>query len=76
LPANRLIVWGIAFELLLMLLLVYTAPGNALLGTAPFAAEVWLFIIPFGFGMLMLEELRKAVVRYWPGRRRGDGGRR
>jgi len=76
LPANRLIVWGIAFELLLMLLLVYTAPGNALLGTAPLAAEVWLFIIPFGFAMLSLEELRKAVVRYWASGRRGEGGGR
>jgi calcium-translocating P-type ATPase len=63
LPRNPLIVWGIAFELVLLLLLAYTPWGNALLGTAPLAAEVWLYIIPFGFGMLLLEELRKAVVR-------------
>lgn len=62
---NRLIAWGIAFELLLLLLIVYTPLGNALFGTAPLGVEVWLYIIPFGFGMLLLEELRKMVVRNW-----------
>ena len=65
---NRMIVYGIGFELLLLLLIVYTPWGNALFGTAPLAAEVWLFIIPFGLGMLLFEELRKALVR-------GRGGR-
>jgi magnesium-transporting ATPase (P-type) len=60
---NRLIWYGIIFELLLLLLIDYTPWGNALFGTAPIAAEVWLFIIPFAPGMLLLEELRKAVVR-------------
>jgi len=27
------------------------------------SASVWMFIIFFGVGMLLLEELRKAVVR-------------
>ena len=60
---NRMIAWGIAFELLLLLLIDYTPWGNALFGTAPLAFEVWLFIVPFGFGMLLLEEGRKAIVR-------------
>ncbi|HEY0665313.1 MAG TPA: cation-transporting P-type ATPase [Gallionella sp.] len=60
---NRLIAWGIAFELLLLALIVYTPWGNALFGTAPLAAEVWLFIAPFGICMLLLEEGRKALVR-------------
>ena len=60
---NRLIGYGIGFELLLVLLIDYTPWGNALFGTAPLEAEVWLFIVPFGIGMLLLEELRKAVVR-------------
>jgi len=60
---NRLIGYGIVFELLLLLLIGYTPWGNALFGTAPLDANVWLFIIPFGVGMLLLEELRKAVVR-------------
>jgi calcium-translocating P-type ATPase len=60
---NRMIWYGIGFELLLMLLIDYTPWGNALFGTAPLEASVWLFIVPFGIGMLLLEELRKAVVR-------------
>jgi sodium/potassium-transporting ATPase subunit alpha len=60
---NLLIWYGIGFELLLLLLIDYTPWGNALFGTAPLGIEVWLFIVPFGIGMLLLEELRKAVVR-------------
>ena len=45
------------------MLIDYTPWGNALFGTAPPGVEVWLFIVPFGIGMLLLEELRKAVVR-------------
>jgi len=60
---NRLIWYGIGFELTLLLLIDYTPWGNALFGTAPIGGEVWLFIVPFGIGMLLLEELRKAVVR-------------
>jgi len=60
---NRLIGYGIIFELVLLMLIVYTPWGNALFGTAPPDAAVWLFILPFGIGMLLLEELRKAIVR-------------
>ncbi|MBY0576152.1 MAG: cation-transporting P-type ATPase [Gallionellaceae bacterium] len=60
---NRLIGYGIAFELLLLVLIDYTPWGNALFGTAPPDAAVWLFVIPFGIGMLLLEELRKMAVR-------------
>ncbi|MCR4304810.1 MAG: cation-transporting P-type ATPase [Gallionella sp.] len=60
---NRLIWYGIVFELSLLLLITYTPWGKALFGTAPLGIEVWLFIAPFGIVMLLLEELRKAVVR-------------
>lgn len=60
---NPLIWYGIIFELVLLLLIAYTPWGNALFGTAPLDASVWLFIILFMPGMLLLEELRKAVVR-------------
>lgn len=61
--SNRLIWYGIVFELLLLLLIVYTPWGNALIGTAEFGIEVWLFILPFMIAMLLAEELRKTVVR-------------
>ena len=60
---NPLIWYGIGFELLLLVLIDYTPWGNALFGAAPLDANVWLFIISFAPGMLLLEELRKAVVR-------------
>lgn len=65
---NRMIAWGIAFEMSLLLLIVYTPWGNALFGTAPLDSTVWWFILPFGLGMLLLEEARKAMAR-WMARR-------
>jgi len=60
---NRLIGYGIIFELSLLLLIVYTPWGNTLFGTAALDADTWLFIICFAPLMLMLEELRKALLR-------------
>jgi calcium-translocating P-type ATPase len=62
---NHMIVYGIAFELVLLLLIVYTPWGNALFGTAPLAWEVWQYILPFALVFLLLEEGRKMVVRRW-----------
>ncbi|HJW26189.1 MAG TPA: cation-transporting P-type ATPase [Rhodocyclaceae bacterium] len=63
LRANPLLVAGVAFELTLILLVVYTPPGNALFGTAPLAAGVWLLALPMALGLVALEEGRKAWVR-------------
>lgn len=60
---NRLIWYGVASEILLLLLIDYTPWGNALFGTMPIGAKVWLLIIAFMPVMLLMEELRKAVVR-------------
>ena len=59
--SNPLILWGIAVELMLLALLVYTPFGNFLLGTAPLPFWVW---IPLALGaplLLVAEELRKIV---------------
>jgi magnesium-transporting ATPase (P-type) len=60
---NTLIIWGVTSEIALLLFIVYTPWGNTLLGTAPIGAEVWGFILPFGAGLFVLEELRKALAR-------------
>ncbi|HSM98104.1 MAG TPA: cation-transporting P-type ATPase, partial [Gallionella sp.] len=60
---NPLIWYGILFELVLLMLIACTPWGNALFGTAPPDSETWLFIMAFMPGMLLLEELRKAVLR-------------
>ena len=66
---NRLIIWGVVLEIALLLLINYTPWGNLIVGTAPLAAAVWMFIVPFAAGMLILEELRK-----WRARGKRGGG--
>jgi magnesium-transporting ATPase (P-type) len=61
---NRLIAAGIVAEVVLILLIDYTSPGNALFGTAPIGYGVWAFVLPFALAMLVLEEVRKAIVRW------------
>jgi calcium-translocating P-type ATPase len=59
---NRIILWGIVLEIALLAVIDYTEWGHLIFGTLPLAPEVWLFILPFALGMLLLEELRKFVV--------------
>ena len=61
--SNRLILVGIAAELAIILIIVYTPWGNRAFGTAPIPASVWLFVAPFAVAMLALEEFRKWIVR-------------
>ena len=61
--SNPMLLWGVLTETGLILFIVYTAWGNRLFGTAPIAGEVWLFVLPFALGMLLLEELLKGFVR-------------
>ena len=65
---NRLLLTGVAVELVLILLIDYTRAGQAVFGTAPIGVGVWLVVVPFALTMLIAEETRKAVVR-----RRGQG---
>ena len=60
---NRLIYLGLAAEIGLILAIVYTPLGHSIFGAAPLAASVWLYVLPFAAGMLLLEEGRKALMR-------------
>lgn len=60
---NPLIAWGVALEVVLILFIDYTPWGNEMLGTAPISLNVWLFTLPFAGVMLLLEEVRKGVMR-------------
>jgi sodium/potassium-transporting ATPase subunit alpha len=65
--SNRLVLFGIATEILLALLIVYHPWGNAVFGTAPLPWQIWLLLVPFSVALLLLEELRKLIVRkFWP----------
>jgi calcium-translocating P-type ATPase len=63
LGGNRLILWGVVLEVVLILLIDYAHWGHILLGTAPISAKVWEFLLPFAAGMVLMEELRKWIVR-------------
>ena len=61
--SNRLLIWGIITELALILWIDYSGWGRRLFNTAPIGLEVWLFVLPFAAGMLVLEETRKWWLR-------------
>jgi magnesium-transporting ATPase (P-type) len=63
--SNPFILWGIASEIGLILLIDYTPWGNLIFGTSPIPAGVWLFVVPFAVAMLVLDELRKSRARRW-----------
>jgi len=60
---NRLLLTGVAAELVLILLIDYTRAGQAVFGTAPIGLAAWLVVVPFALAMLIAEEARKAIVR-------------
>jgi len=60
---NLLIPLGIAVELGLILIIVYTPAGNWLFGTAPVGPQIWLLAVAFAALMWMLEETRKLYLR-------------
>ena len=63
LRGNRLLLAGVGLEIALVAAYVYTPWGQALLGTAPLDASVWLSLLPFALAMLAGEELRKLWQR-------------
>jgi sodium/potassium-transporting ATPase subunit alpha len=67
---NPLLLLGVAVELLLLAIILYTPWGNRIFATAPLPVTLWLFVLPFAAGMLALEEARKAWVRRAPARKR------
>jgi calcium-translocating P-type ATPase len=60
---NPLILAGIGVEIVLIVLIDYTAWGQQVFGTAALPAEIWLFMLPFAGLMLLLDEGRKALFR-------------
>jgi sodium/potassium-transporting ATPase subunit alpha len=64
--SNPLLLIGIAVEIVLLLLIVYTPIGHAAFGTAPLPASVWTLAIVLGLGFGLLEELRKWLLRRRP----------
>jgi calcium-translocating P-type ATPase len=60
---NPLLLLGVAVELGLILLIVYSPPGHALFATQAFEPKVWLWIVLLALAFGLLEEGRKYLVR-------------
>lgn len=73
---NRLIWIGIAVEIILILAIVYTPFGNQVIGTAPFPAANWLFLVAWIPSLVLVDEIRKARLRRRLARRARKEARR
>jgi calcium-translocating P-type ATPase len=60
---NRLLLWGIAFELVLAALLIYVPAFQPMLATAALSPADLLFALPFPFIVWGADELRRYLVR-------------
>ena len=58
---NRMLIWGVAVELALLILLIYLPPLRAVFSLAPLQPVHWLLLLTFGPVLLLLEEGRKAI---------------
>jgi calcium-translocating P-type ATPase len=63
LTENPLLLLGVAVEFGLLLLIVFTAPGNHAFATRPFEPVVWAVLALLAAGFGALEEARKFLVR-------------
>jgi sodium/potassium-transporting ATPase subunit alpha len=61
--SNPLVLLGVATELALAGLIIYTSLGNAIFGCAPIGIDAWLLLVPFALLLLAADETRKYFVR-------------
>ncbi len=71
--SNRLLWIGIVSELAIVLLIVYLPPVQNIVGTRELPLENWLFLIAWAPLLLVADECRKALLRWWERRHGGDG---
>ena len=63
-PVSRLFMAGLLFELLCLLLIVWTPAGNRLFATAPVPISGLWAVIPCALALLFAEEARKRIVHH------------
>ena len=61
--SNPLLLWGIAFELLLAAAIIYLPPLQSLLSTAPLSPDALALALPFPFIVWGADELRRYYMR-------------
>jgi magnesium-transporting ATPase (P-type) len=67
--SNRLLLWGIAFELVLAAAIIYLPPLQSLLSTAPLGPDALALTLPFPFVVWGADELRRYLLRRRDARR-------
>jgi sodium/potassium-transporting ATPase subunit alpha len=60
---NKFLLIGIATEIVLILLLVYSPPLQRIFGTASLDTVDWLILLPFAVLLLGADEIRKWIIR-------------
>ena len=61
--SNRLLLWGILFELVFAAAVVYLSPLQDVFGTASLGVDAVLFVLPFPFLVWGADELRRYLLR-------------
>jgi calcium-translocating P-type ATPase len=61
--SNRLLLWGIAFEVVLAAIMIYAPPFQSILGTAALTPGMLLFVAPFPLVVWGADELRRWLLR-------------
>ena len=61
---NRLVLWGIAAELTLLGILIYTPFLHSIFSTAPIGLREWVYLFAWTPVIFLLDELRKAILRW------------
>jgi magnesium-transporting ATPase (P-type) len=67
--SNRFLLFGFAFELALIVLMIYTPPFQALFEEGPLPLKYWGFLFLYPPIMFLAEEGRKAILRRMERRR-------
>jgi len=60
---NRLVLWGIAVELTLLGIFIYTPFLQPIFNTAPIGLREWAYLFAWTPVIFLLDELRKAILR-------------
>ena len=63
--SNRLVLLGIASELMIISVLIYTPFFQRIFGLAPIGLKDWGFLFAFTPFLFLMEEARKWIVRRW-----------
>ncbi len=72
---NKGVIRGIIFEVLLISAIIYVPFLQAIFQTAPIGIKEWIFLVLCPIPIVLLDEIRKAVSRWYHGTKIDNGGK-